>query len=105
MDRIKKGDEVIVTTGKDKGKRGAVRRVMVNDRVLVENINMAKRHTKPNPARGASGGIIEKEMPLHISNVAIYNPATKKGGRIGFRTLEDGRKVRYFKSNNEVLDR
>ena len=105
MDRIKKGDEVIVTTGKDKGKRGAVRRVLVNDRVVVENINMAKRHTKPNPARGASGGIIEKEMPLHISNVAIYNPATKKGGRIGFRTLEDGRKVRYFKSNNEVLDR
>lgn len=105
MDRIKKGDEVIVTTGKDKGKRGAVRRVLVNDRVLVENINMAKRHTKPNPARGASGGIIEKEMPLHISNVAIYNPTTKKGGRVGFRTLEDGRKVRYFKSNNEVLDR
>ncbi|MDO9372145.1 MAG: 50S ribosomal protein L24 [Gammaproteobacteria bacterium] len=105
MDRIKKGDEVIVTTGKDKGKRGAVRRVLVNDRVLVENINMAKRHTKPNPARGAGGGIIEKEMPLHISNVAIYNPVTKKGGRVGFRTLEDGRKVRYFKSNNEVLDR
>lgn len=105
MDRIKKGDEVIVTTGKDKGKRGAVRRVLVNDRVLVENINMAKRHTKPNPSRGVGGGIIEKEMPLHISNVAIYNPATKKAGRVGFRTLEDGRKVRYFKSNNEVLDR
>ncbi len=105
MDRIKKGDEVIVITGKDKGKRGAVRRVLVNDRVVVENINMAKRHTKPNPSRGVNGGIIEKEMPLHISNVAIYNPATKKAGRVGFRTLEDGRKVRYFKSNNEVLDR
>ena len=105
MDRIKKGDEVIVTTGKDKGKRGAVRRVLVNDRVVVENINMAKRHTKPNPSRGVGGGIVEKEMPLHISNVAIYNPATKKAGRVGFRTLEDGRKVRYFKSNNEVLDR
>lgn len=105
MDRIKKGDEVIVIAGKDKGKRGAVRRVLVNERVVVENINMAKRHTKPNPSRGVSGGIIEKEMPLHISNVAIYNPTTKKAGRVGFRTLEDGRKVRYFKSNNEVLDR
>lgn len=105
MDRIKKGDEVIIISGKDKGKRGAVTRVMDGERVLVENINMAKRHTKPNPARGAGGGIVEKEMPLHASNVAVYNPVTKKGGRIGFRTLEDGRKVRYFKSNNEVLDR
>ncbi|MDP1707714.1 MAG: 50S ribosomal protein L24 [Gammaproteobacteria bacterium] len=105
MDRIKKGDEVIIISGKDKGKRGAVTRVLEGERVLVENINMAKRHTKPNPARGASGGIVEKEMPLHASNIAIYNPVTKKGGRIGFRTLEDGRKVRYFKSNNEVLDR
>ncbi len=105
MDRIKKGDEVIIISGKDKGKRGEVRRVLEGERVLVENINMAKRHTKPNPVRGASGGIVEKEMPLHASNVAVYNPVTKKGGRIGFRLLEDGRKVRYFKSNNEVLDR
>ena len=104
MDRIKKGDEVIIISGKDKGKRGAVTRVLDAERVLVENINMVKRHTKPNPARGAAGGIVEKEMPLHTSNIAIYNPVTKKGGRIGFRTLEDGRKVRYFKSNNEVLD-
>lgn len=105
MDRIKKGDEVIIISGKDRGKRGAVTRVVDDERVLVENINMAKRHTKPNPARGVGGGIVEKEMPLHASNVAIYNPVTKKGDRIGFRTLEDGRKVRYFKSNNEVLDR
>mgnify|MGYP002630921342 CR=1 FL=1 len=104
MDRIKKGDEVIIISGKDKGKRGAVTRVLDAERVLVENINMVKRHTKPNTARGAAGGIVEKEMPLHTSNIAIYNPVTKKGGRIGFRTLEDGRKVRYFKSNNEVLD-
>jgi ribosomal protein L24, bacterial/organelle len=104
MRRIKKGDEVIVITGKDRGRRGNVIRVLSRDRVLVENINMVKRHTKPNPARGITGAIIEKEMPMHVSNVAHYNPTTKKADRVGFRILQDGRKVRYFKSNNEVMD-
>jgi large subunit ribosomal protein L24 len=105
MKRLRVGDDVIVITGKDKGKRGTVSRLMPYDRVVIENVNMAKRHTKPNPNRGTSGGIVEKEMPIHVSNVALFNPATKKGNKIGFRVLEDGRKVRYFKSNNEVLDR
>ena len=104
MRRIKKGDEVIVRTGKDKGKRGTVLRVLANDKVVVENVNVVKRHTKPNPARGTTGGIIDKEMPIHVSNVNPYNPFTKKGDRVGFRVLEDGRKVRYFKSNDEVVD-
>ncbi len=105
MKRLRVGDDVIVITGKDKGSRGTVSRLMPYDRVIIENINMAKRHTKANPNRGTSGGIIEKEMPIHVSNVALFNPATKKGDKIGFRVLDDGRKVRYFKSNNEVLDR
>ena len=104
MRKIKKGDEVIVTTGKDKGRRGTVLSVTSDDRVLVENVNMAKKHTKPNPNAGIEGGIVEKEMPLNISNVMHYNPVTEKGDRVGIRKLEDGRKVRYFKSNNEVLD-
>ncbi len=104
MRRIKKGDEVIVTTGKDKGKRGSVLKVLDDDRVIVENINIVKRHTKPNPARGLPGGIIEKEAPIHVSNVMLFNPHTNKGDRVGFRILEDGRKVRYFKSNGEVVD-
>jgi len=104
MQRIKKGDEVIVPAGKDKGRRGNVIRMMDDNRVLVENINMAKRHTKANPQMGIAGGIIEKEMPLHASNVGLYNPATGKADRIGFKVLDDGRKVRYFKSNNEVVD-
>ena len=102
--KIKKGDEVIVIAGKDKGKRGTVTSVSDNNRVVVENINMAKRHTKPNPQRGEAGGIVEKEMPLQVSNVALYNPATDKADRVGFKLLEDGRKVRYFKSNGEVVD-
>ncbi|HLA75844.1 MAG TPA: 50S ribosomal protein L24 [Gammaproteobacteria bacterium] len=105
MRKIKKGDEVIVIAGKDKSKRGNVLRVLENERVLVENINIAKRHTKPNPNKGVGGGIVEKEMPLHISNVALYNPVTKKADKVGIRSLEDGRKVRFFKSNNEVVDR
>lgn len=105
MRKIKKGDEVIVITGKDKSKRGNVLRVLANDRVMVENVNMAKRHTKPNPNRGVAGGIVEKEVSLHISNVALYNPATKAAGKVGLRKLEDGHKVRFFKSNNEVIDR
>ena len=104
MRKIKKGDDVIVLTGKDKGKRGTVLRVTSDDRVVVENVNMVKRHTKPNPQRGAAGGIVERESAIHASNVALFNPATKKADRVGFRVLEDGRKVRYFKSNNEVVD-
>lgn len=105
MQKIKKGDDVIVITGKDKGKRGSVVRVVSEvDRVIVENVNLAKKHQKPNPAAGAPGGIIEKEMPLDISNIAIFNPVTGKADRIGIKVLEDGRKVRYFKSNGEVID-
>lgn len=104
MQKIKKGDDVIITAGKDKGKRGSVLNVMANDRVLVESCNMAKKHVKPNPNVGENGGIIEKEMPLHISNIALFNPATGKGDRVGIKTLKDGRKVRYYKSDNEVVD-
>ena len=105
MNKIKKGDEVIVLTGKDKGKTGSVvRAIPENDRVLVENINVVKKHTKPNPAVGAPGGIVDKTMPIHVSNVALVNPATGKADRVGFKTLDDGRKVRYFKSNGETVD-
>jgi len=101
---IKKGDEIIVITGKDKGRRGTVISVLDDERVLVENVNVAKKHQKPNPNAGIQGGIIEKEMPLQVSNVMLFNPVTKKGDRVGVRTLEDGRKVRFFKSNDEVVD-
>lgn len=105
MNKIRKGDEVVVIAGKDKGKRGTVRRVLPqDDKVVVENINMVKRHTKGNPMQGTPGGIIEKEMPIEASNVALWNPVTQKADRVGFRFLEDGSKVRYFKSNNEVVD-
>lgn len=104
MRKIKKGDDVIVLTGKDKGKRGTVVNVVADDRVVVENVNMVKRHTKPNPQKGIAGGIVEKEASIHVSNIAIFNSATKKADRIGFRTLEDGKKVRFFKSNDEVVD-
>lgn len=104
MHRIRKDDDVIVITGKDKGKRGTVVRVLPGDKVLVENVNIVKRHTKPNPNRGVSGGIVEKEAPMDISNVALFNPVTKKADRVGFKVLEDGRKVRFFKSTNEVID-
>lgn len=104
MRKIKKGDDVIVIAGRDKGKRGTVLRVSSDDRVVVENVNIVKRHTKPNPQRGVAGGIVEKEVAIDGSNVAIFNPATKKADRVGFRVLEDGRKVRFFKSNNEVVD-
>jgi large subunit ribosomal protein L24 len=104
MERIKKGDEVIVVAGKDKGRRGSVLRVYADGRVLVENVNVARKHQRPNPNAGVAGGIIEKEMPLDASNVMLFNPTTNKGDRIGFRLLTDGRKVRYFKSNDEVLD-
>ena len=104
MRRIRKGDEVIVITGKDKGRRGTVVSVLDDHKVIVENINMVKKHTKPNPNAGVAGGIVDKEMPMSISNVMLYNPATEKGDRVGFKVLEDGRKVRYFKSNDEVID-
>jgi large subunit ribosomal protein L24 len=103
MAKIRKGDEVVVRAGKDKGKRGTVVSVG-DDTVVVEGINLAKRHTKPNPQRGMSGGIVEKEMPLHISNVAIYNALEGKGDRIGYKRLEDGKKVRIYKSTGEVVD-
>ena len=104
MARIRKGDEVIVIAGKDKGRRGSVLRVYDDGRVLVENINMVKKHQKGNPQAGQPGGIISKELPIDISNVMVFNPQTEKGDRVGYRTLGDGKKVRYFKSNNEVLD-
>ncbi|CAB1370280.1 50S ribosomal protein L24 [Denitratisoma oestradiolicum] len=104
MDKIRKGDSVIVTTGKDKGKRGAVVRRVNDERVVVEGVNRVKRHVRPNPLKGQPGGIVEKEMPIHVSNLALFNPATQKGDRVGFKTLEDGRKVRVFKSNGEVVE-
>lgn len=104
MRRIRQGDDVVVITGKDKGRRGTVLKVVDAERVVVQNVNMVKKHQKGNPYTGVEGGIIEKEMPLHVSNVMLYNPASGKGDRVGFRTLEDGRKVRYYKSNNEVVD-
>lgn len=104
MRKIRSGDEVEVITGKDKGRRGVVVRVIGDEKVVVENINLAKRHQRGNPMAGKPGDIVEKEMPLHISNVALVNPETDKADRVGFKFLEDGRKVRYFKSNGEVLD-
>ncbi len=104
MRKIRTGDEIIVITGKDKGRRGTVLRVYDDERVLVEGINMVKKHQKPNPQAGVQGGIIDKEMPIAQSNLMLYNPQTKKGDRVGIRFLEDGRKVRFFKSNNEVVD-
>jgi large subunit ribosomal protein L24 len=104
MRKIRKGDDVMVITGRDKGKHGTVLRVLEDNRLIIENVNIIKRHTKPNPQRGISGGIIEKEAPIQASNVMLYNPQTKKGDRVGFRMLEDGRKVRFFKSTQEVVD-
>ncbi|MEN1926386.1 50S ribosomal protein L24 [Luteimonas sp. MJ293] len=103
INRIKKGDHVIVTAGKDKGKRGDVVRVD-GDRVTVSNINIVKRHTKPNPQAGQPGGIIEREAPINVSNVMPFNPATGKGERIGIKVLEDGRRIRVFRSSGEALD-
>ena len=104
MDKIRKGDGVIVITGKDKGKRGVVLRRVDAEHVVVEGINRVKKHTKPNPMKGQPGGIVDKEMPIHISNVALFNPASQKADRVGFKSLDDGRKVRVFKSNGEVVD-
>jgi large subunit ribosomal protein L24 len=104
MQRIKKGDEVIVLSGRDKGKRGTVVRRIDTDHVVVEGVNRVKKHQRPNPMKGITGGIVDKDLPIHISNVALFNPATKKADRIGVKTLDDGRKVRVFKDNGEQVD-
>ncbi|MEO8992180.1 MAG: 50S ribosomal protein L24 [Nitrosospira sp.] len=104
MRKIKKGDDVIVITGKDKGKRGTVLRAVNADLVLVEGVNKVKKHQRPNPNKGATGGIVEKENPIQVSNVAIYNPLTRKADRVGFRIQEGKGKVRFFKSSGELLD-
>ncbi|MBW6475763.1 MAG: 50S ribosomal protein L24 [Chromatiales bacterium] len=106
MRKLRKGDEVIVIAGKDKGKRGTITQMLAaeTNRVLVDNVNMVKKHQKPNPNMGMPGGIVDKEMPIQISNIAIFNPASGKADRVGIKILEDGRKVRVFKSNNEVID-
>ena len=104
MKKIRKGDTVILIAGRDKGRRGTVIEVLADDRVRVEGLNMAKKHQRPNPQMGVQGGIIEREAPVHVSNVLIVNPATQKGDRVGFKSLEDGRKVRVFKSNKEMVD-
>jgi large subunit ribosomal protein L24 len=104
MHKIRKGDDVIVTTGRDKGKRGTVLKIVDAEHVVVEGANRVKKHQRPIPMKGVTGGIVDRDMPLHVSNVALYNPATKKGDRVGVRVLEDGRRVRFFKSNGEVID-
>lgn len=104
MRKIRKGDKVVVLAGRDKGKEGTVLSVSPNNRLLVEGANMVKKHVRPNPNKGITGGIVDQEASLHISNVAVYNPITKKPDRIGFKFLEDGKKVRYFKSNGEIVD-
>ena len=104
MARIKKGDEVVVLCGRDKGKRGTVLRRIDSEHVVVEGVNRVKKHQRPNPMKGVTGGIGDKDLPIHISNVALFNPATKKADRIGVKTLEDGRKVRVFKDNGEQVD-
>jgi large subunit ribosomal protein L24 len=103
MRKIKKGDEIVVIAGKDKGKHGKIIRYTSNERVIVEDVNLVKRHTKGNPLQGMAGGILDKEMPIHISNVALVNPATGKPEKVGFKYLADGTKVRYFKSSGEVI--
>jgi large subunit ribosomal protein L24 len=104
MQRIKKGDEVVVLSGRDKGKRGTVVSRVDANYVIVEGVNRVKKHQRPNPMKGVTGGIIDKDMPIHVSNVALFNPATKKADRIGVKTLEGGRKVRVFKANGEQVD-
>jgi len=103
MDKIRKGDQVVVIAGKDKGKRGAIVLRVDAEHVVVEGVNRAKKHVKPNPVKGVVGGVVEKDMPLHVSNVSLYNPATQKADRVGFKQLEDGTKVRIFKSSGEVV--
>jgi len=104
MEKIKKGDDVIVTTGRDKGKRGSVLRIVDARHLIVEGVNRVKKHQRPNPMKGLTGGIVDKDMPIDIANVALFNPQTKKADRVGFKMMEDGRKVRVFKSNGEMVD-
>src|ERR1700685_4299533 len=104
MEKIRKGDYVVVIAGKDKGKRGTVLKRVDDEHVLVEGVNVAKKHSKPNPQKNSTGGIVDKTMPLHISNVALVNPATQKADRVGIRQLEDGTRVRFFKSNGELVN-
>ena len=104
MSRIRKGDEVVVLAGRDKGKRGTVLRRVDADHVVVEGVNRVKKNQRPNPMKGVQGGIIDKDLPIHVSNVALFNPATKKADRVGVKTLQDGRKVRVFKANDEQVD-
>jgi large subunit ribosomal protein L24 len=104
MQRIRKGDEVVVLAGRDKGKRGTVLRRVDPEHVVVEGVNRVKKHQRPNPMKGISGGIVDKDLPIHVSNVALFNPATKKGDRVKAKTLQDGRKVRVFKANDEQVD-
>jgi large subunit ribosomal protein L24 len=104
MNRIKKGDEVVVISGRDKGKRGTVLRRVDTEHVMVEGVNRVKKHMRPNPMKNVTGGIVDKDMPIHVSNIALFNPATQKADRVGFKSLDDGRKVRVFKSNGEQVD-
>jgi large subunit ribosomal protein L24 len=104
MQRIRKGDEVVVISGRDKGKRGTVLRRVDAERVVVEGVNRVKKHQRPNPMKGLTGGIVDKDLPIHISNIALFNPATQKADRSGVKTLEDGRKVRIFKANGEQVE-
>jgi large subunit ribosomal protein L24 len=104
MQRIRKGDEVIVITGRDKGKRGTVLRRVNAEYLVVEGVNRVKKHQRPNPMKGQTGGIVDKDMPIHVSNIALYNPQTQKADRVGFKQMQDGRKVRVFKSNGEQVD-
>jgi large subunit ribosomal protein L24 len=104
MQRIRKGDEVVVLAGRDKGKRGTVLRRVDASFVVVEGVNRVKKHQRPNPMKGVTGGIVDKDLPIHVSNVALFNPATKKADRVGSKTLQDGRKVRIFKANDEQVD-
>ena len=104
MQRIKKGDEVVVISGRDKGKRGTVLRRVDAEHVVVEGVNRAKKHQRPNPMKNVTGGIVDKDLPIHVSNIALFNPATQKADRVGFKSLDDGRKVRVFKSNGEQVD-
>jgi large subunit ribosomal protein L24 len=104
MEKIRKGDEVVVLVGKDRGRRGTVLRRVDAEHVVVEGVNRVKKHVRPNPLKGQAGGIVEKEMPLHVSNVGLFNPATQKADRVGVKVLEDGRRVRFFKSNGELVN-
>ncbi|MBR0568077.1 50S ribosomal protein L24 [Azoarcus sp. L1K30] len=104
MNKIRKGDEVVVLTGKDRGRRGLVLRRVDDEHLVVEGVNRVKKHVRPNPLKGEVGGIVEKDMPIHVSNIALFNPASQKADRVGIKVLEDGRKARFFKSNGELVD-